>query len=240
MRSGIITNPPPTPNRPDNTPVRPPMIIISSVNIIGESREVLMGRNLRLYRKLGPCRPQSMLLLFPSFVLDQVISLGCRFIRAREPERATEIARPRRGPRHFQPALVDLARFVRVDKNIAVTIFGADVFHCDFLVPAMLAAHRIGLDREGKILMDARVFPENPLGIGVAALERLNAVYLAHHPFSLPGLLQIHERRGPPFTADILFEPPAAEVVRASDDTGPDSFGDPDLVHEVTDLGPNL
>ena len=55
-------------------------------------------------------------------------------------------------------------------------------------------------------------------------------------PLPVTQALHVDEGGGPALAPRVLLEPPAAEVMRAGDDAGPDRFGHPDLVHEVTDL----
>ena len=88
--------------------------------------------------------------------------------------------------------------------------------------------------------MDAGFLPPHPPGVLVGALERPDAVDLAHHP--LPGLhlLQLHQGGGKAAAAGLLLQAPAPQVVRARHHPGPDPLGDPHPVHEVPDLGVDL
>src|SRR5262249_28252335 len=109
-----------------------------------------------------------------------------------------------RGPRQFEPSPIHFVRFGRVDENIAVTIVGTRSFETDFLMPAMSAANRIGLDRESKILMNARIFPPYSLGIAVAARKWAYTVHLAHFPTASSRSPQVDQGSGPLFAADFF------------------------------------
>ena len=97
-----------------------------------------------------------------------------------------------------------------IDKNVAVFILGTGLGHAHFLMPAMLAADKVGLHREGQILMHPAIFPENSFRIRVATLEWLDAVHMTHHPLAIAYALQIHKRGRPPLGA----APSTVESVR--------------------------
>src|SRR5439155_305378 len=85
-------------------------------------------------------------------------------------------ARAGRGAREPAPLAVDLEGPIGVHDDVAVAIVGARPRDGHLLVPAVLAAHGIGLDREGQVLVDARVLPPDPGGVGVVAHERSHAL----------------------------------------------------------------
>src|SRR5882672_5621830 len=99
-------------------------------------------------------------------------------------------------------------------------------------MPAVLAADRVGLDREREVLVDAGVFPPDALRVRVVARERPWPVDLAHPP--LPGLepFEVDERGGPPLAARVFVKTPATEVVGARDHPGTDGLRHPHLVDE--------
>src|SRR5262245_6360470 len=71
----------------------------------------------------------------------------------RQPERPAQVVRPRGRAGERQPLAVRLERAVGVHDDVAVAIVGPRPGHRDLLVPAMLAAHRIGLHWEREVLM---------------------------------------------------------------------------------------
>src|SRR3989454_1097370 len=131
--------------------------------------------------------------------------------------RAGEVPRPGRGGGEPEPLAVDLEGPIGVHDDVAVAIVGARPRDGHLLVPAVLAAHGIGLDREGQVLMDARVLPPDPGGVGVVAHERSHALELAHPPLPALDLLELDERAGPALASRVWMKPPAPQVVRALD-----------------------
>src|ERR1700722_5423502 len=107
-------------------------------------------------------------------------------------------------------------------------------------MPAMRAADRIGLHREGQVLMHAGVLPPDSFRIGVLARKRLDAVDLPHHPAAGFKLVQVDERGRPTLAAEILAQTPSSEVMRAGGDAGADALCDPYLVDEIANLGVDL
>src|SRR5690349_24475315 len=104
-------------------------------------------------------------------------------------------------------------------------------------MPAMLAADKVGLHREGQILMYSGIFPKNPFGIGISAFERLDAVHVTHHPFAIAHTLEIDKCGRPTFASLFFGQAPSAQVVRTSNDARLDSLRHPDFIDEVADLG---
>src|SRR2546428_10144375 len=92
--------------------------------------------------------------------------------RTIEPQRASEATRAGGRARHRQPLFVDLVRLRRVDEDVAVSIVGPGFLERDALVPAVHAAHGIGLYGEGEILVDADFAPPDARAVGIVALER--------------------------------------------------------------------
>src|ERR1039457_3054186 len=99
-------------------------------------------------------------------------------------------------------------------------------------MPAVLPADGVGLHRKYQVLMHARIFPPYPLRVGILALERLDTVNLAHHPFSRRPLLEIDQCRRPSLTPGVLLEAPTPEMMRACDHSRPNSFRHPHLRSE--------
>src|SRR2546426_8818720 len=154
---------------------------------------------------------------------------------ARQPQRPAQIARARRRPRQRQPLAIDLERLVGVHEDVAIALVGAGPRHAHLLVPAVLAADRIRLDREREVLVHTGVLPPDARGVGSGALDRLDAVQLPLPPLAGRLAREIDERGGPPLAARRLGQPPAPEVVRARDDARADGLGHPDLVDEPAD-----
>ena len=122
----------------------------------------------------------------PDFTLLDIECLGRRPICARQPGRTPQAAGAGRGPRHLEPAAIDLVRFVRIDKDVAVAIFGSRAADRDLLMPAMLAAYGVRLHGENQVLMYAGVLPPHALGVGIGARKRPDAVLRAFKTSSLP------------------------------------------------------
>ena len=85
--------------------------------------------------------------------------------------------------------------------------------------------------------MDASFLPPYPLGIRIGALERPDSMHLTHQPLTGLGLSEIDQRARPFFAARLLMQAPSPEMMRAGDDAGTDTFGDPNLVYEIANLG---
>src|SRR5262245_27069391 len=163
-----------------------------------------------------------------------------RLERPRQPQGTPQVARAGRRAREGQPFAIDLERAVRVHEHVAVAIVGVWLRHGHLLVPAVLAADRVGLDREREVLVAARLFPPDTRGIGIIAAKRAWPVDLPHAPFTGLGLREIDERRGPALAAGVLAQAPPSEVVRARDHARPHRLRDPHPVDEVPDTGLDL
>src|SRR5271154_4394005 len=153
-------------------------------------------------------------------LLRQIKGFGGGPVHANHPQGAPEVSRAGSGATHLQPAPILFVCLIGVHENVSVAILRARFAYRNFLMPAVLSANRVRLDRESQILMYARVFPMDTRGIGIAALEGLNAMDLPHHPFSGLDLLQIDQRCRPAFAAKVFFEAPASKVMGARDDAG--------------------
>src|SRR5262245_61358934 len=81
--------------------------------------------------------------------VDGCVRLEC----ARQPQGPAESARARGRPRQAEPPPVGLVGLARVDEHVAVAIIGARALHADLLVPAVLAAHGVRLNRERQVLV---------------------------------------------------------------------------------------
>src|SRR5258707_15890095 len=72
-----------------------------------------------------------------------------------------------RRPRHCQPLPIDRARLFRIDVNVAIAVAAFGWAHAHGLMPAVHAGNRIGMDREGQVLMHADIAPPNPQTVRV-------------------------------------------------------------------------
>ena len=135
--------------------------------------------------------------------------------------------------------LVDLVRLVGVDEDVAVAdrrarAWSTRTFWCQQCWPLMGS----GCTGNVRFWCTPPSSQQMRCGIGVVALERLDAVDRAASATgrrrSSCRSTSAVDQRSPPWS---LCQPPAAEVVRAGDDAGPDALGHPDLVDEVADLG---
>src|SRR5262245_37080750 len=104
-------------------------------------------------------------------------------------------------------------------------------------MPTVHAADRIGMDRMRQVLRYPSVAPPNAPRVGVVALERLRSVFLANEPLAGFRLLNIDDAAAVATCGPVLIAPPTAEMVRAGDDAGADSFRDPDAIDKVTNFG---
>src|SRR5947208_3076965 len=106
------------------------------------------------------------------------VRLGDRSERPIEPQRTTKAVGSGGWSCHGEPLLVDLVRFRGVDVNISVTIVSARFFQRDALMPAVHAAHWVGLDRKREVLVHAHFGPPDARTIGIGARERRDALHL--------------------------------------------------------------
>ena len=110
------------------------------------------------------------------------------------------------------------------------------------LVPALHARDRVRLHtRKVQVLVHAGVVPPDR-----DRCRRSDGLIRRHDAIgSPPARLSVHEScragsivglaGGPRTGPSVFVEPPAAHVVRRSDDTGPNALGSPGLDHEVAD-----
>src|ERR1700676_566370 len=106
----------------------------------------------------------------------RVKSFGGGPIDANHPQRSAEVVWAGRSASHLQPSAIFFVSPIGVDENVAIAILHASFAHRNFLMPAMLPANRVRLNREGQVLMYAGILPVNPRRIGVTTFEGLNAV----------------------------------------------------------------
>src|SRR5438552_10608341 len=142
-----------------------------------------------------------------------VINGRIRLERPRQPQRAAQVAGAGRRTREREPLAVDLEGLRGVDEDVAVAIVRTGLGHGHLLVPAVLTADGIGLHRERQVLVHARFLPPDPLRVGIVALERSDAVHLAHPPLTRRVLTQVDERRAPALATEALVKAPAADVM---------------------------
>lgn len=93
---------------------------------------------------------------------------------------------------------------------------GTGLLHADFLVPAVLARHRIGVNRKRKVLVDSGLIPPDPFRVGVVALERSDPFPIAEQQLAGSRMRQVHEGGGPALSPLVRSEPPAPQVVGSS------------------------
>src|SRR5687767_1099886 len=97
----------------------------------------------------------------------------------------------------------------------------------DFLMPAMHAAHRIGVDGECNVLMDAAIGPEDPRCVRIAALVCTDTFDDPHLPFARLLFLDRHLIRRPAIVARVLRSAPTSDVMRTRNDARTHSFRHP-------------
>src|SRR5437762_1955246 len=71
------------------------------------------------------------------------------------------------GASHRQPFLINRARFLSVHVNVAVSVSGFSFADAHGLVPAVHSRNRIGMDREGQVLMHTDVAPPDTQSVRV-------------------------------------------------------------------------
>ena len=81
-------------------------------------------------------------------ILLEIVRLRCRLVRPWQPKRAAQVVGAWRGAGFEHPLFVDLVGLVGVDEDVAVLVVGARFGDSYLLVPAVLAADKIGLHRE--------------------------------------------------------------------------------------------
>src|SRR5262245_28366105 len=86
---------------------------------------------------------------------SQFVRVRARPERTIEPQRPSQTVWSGRGTRHLHPLLVHLMGLRGVDDDVAVAIVGPGLFEANALMPAVHAADRIRLDREGEVLVNA-------------------------------------------------------------------------------------
>src|SRR5712691_9606632 len=103
-----------------------------------------------------------------------MLKCACRWtIRAYHAQRAAQAIRTvSLRTCHIQPAQVDLMSLACIDIHIAIAIFCMSSFNLYFLMPAMHPTDRVGMDREGQVLMNAALAPEDTRRVRVLALKR--------------------------------------------------------------------
>src|ERR1700754_1646348 len=113
--------------------------------------------------------------------------------------------------------MINLVRTFRIDEDIPMAVVRLCLFDLHFLMPAMHAAHGIGMHREGQILMYAAFFPEDSLGIRVITLERLDAFELPQTPAPLAEFFDVNQSGCPAVCAFVLLQAPAPQMMRTGD-----------------------
>ena len=130
-----------------------------------------------------------------------------------------------------------LKTLLRIDADVAVAIRRPRLRDPHLLVPAVHSAHRIGVDREGEVLVHAHLAPPYALRVGVVALEGLDAVDLAHGVFPITLLIEANDGGGDPGRALVFAQTPAAQVMRHGDDAGFQALRHPASRDEMAYLG---
>src|SRR5438552_19147748 len=102
-------------------------------------------------------------------------------------------------------------------------------------MPAVHAAHGVGLHGKRQVLVHAAVGPPDALRVGVARCEWTGALEAAEAEAAGRELF-LHDLRAGPFVgADIVEQSPTPEMVRARDHAWAHALRHPGLVHEVAD-----
>ena len=96
-----------------------------------------------------------------ALLVRQVKGFRGRSIYSNHPQWPSEVAGTGSRAAHLQPAPIFFVRPVGVYENIGIAIPSARFGHSDFLMPAMLTADWVWLDRKGQVLMHACIFPLN-------------------------------------------------------------------------------
>src|SRR6185295_12266282 len=103
-----------------------------------------------------------------------------------------------------EPLAEDGHGLVGVDFDVAVVVVGAGGLDVDALVPAVHAADRIGLDREGQVLVDAAVGPPDARAVAIGALPRLDVFDAADAEAAGRELLAGDAHARPAIGADVV------------------------------------
>src|SRR3990170_3533469 len=114
----------------------------------------------------------------------RAIGLGGGPQRSKQPFRATQATRTRHGPGELEPLPVDLAGSTGVDADVAVLVCREGWSDGHLLMPGVGAGHRVRVDRERQVLMDARVTPPHPRRIRIRGREWRDAFQPAHPPLA--------------------------------------------------------
>src|SRR6266567_6022002 len=129
--------------------------------------------------------------------------------------------------------LVHFLGLTRINIHITIAIVSMRGFNCDFLMPAVHPANGIRMNREGQVLMDATLAPENTGRVGVVALERTNAFQLTHTPGTILLFPQLYQGRRPAICACTCLQSPASKVVRTGNHAWTDTICDPGAIDVV-------
>src|SRR3989304_3753772 len=101
---------------------------------------------------------------------------------AEQPFRPPQATRTRPGPGELEPFPVDLARSTGVDADVAVLVCREGWSDGHLLMPGVGAGDRVRVDREGQVLMDARVTPPHPRRIRIRGREWRHAFQPPQRP----------------------------------------------------------
>jgi hypothetical protein len=99
-------------------------------------------------------------------------------------------------------------------------------------MPAVHAGDRIGMNREGEVLVNSRIGPPDALGIRVARLVRAHASLALDRP---PIVAAIDRYSGGELPLAWVAKAPSAHMVTTGDDTRTYALGDPSLDDKVSD-----
>src|SRR3990172_7859061 len=103
---------------------------------------------------------------------------------AEQPFRPPQATRTRPGPGELEPFPVDLARSTGVDADVAVLVCREGWSDGHLLMPGVGAGDRGRVDREGQVLMDARVTPPHPRRIRIPGRGWRDALPPPHPPLA--------------------------------------------------------
>src|SRR5256885_14792739 len=128
---------------------------------------------------------------------------------------------------HSKPLPVHLVSLTTIDIHIAVAVPWMSHLDRHFLMPAMHATDRIGMDSKGQVLMHTALTPENTGGVWIIALKRTYPLHLSHTPYSVAFLPQFYQSRRPAVRTCARRKAPSTEMMRTGNDARTDAISNP-------------
>src|SRR5262249_43433853 len=138
--------------------------------------------------------------------------------------------------RHRQPLLVNLARLLRINKNITRLVVSFSRAHTHSLMPAVHSRDRIRMHRKSHVLMHARILPPDAHRVSILRLVRLDTLLTLQAPLCSV-VVQPHGRHQLPFP--FISQLPTAQVMTTRNDPGPNAFRHPRSHDVVTNFSLN-